>query len=166
MSSWPLAIVNKLQDFYARYKDSLFGYLLRKTGNYQLSADIMQESFLRYMESYEKDESNAALLFTISRNLLVDQFRKFRPESEFDERLHYNDVNQEEEYMIREESRRVLAAIQQLDKDDADILALVVGSNLSYQEIGEITNMSEGNIRIKIHRSRVKLKKILGKGNE
>jgi RNA polymerase sigma-70 factor (ECF subfamily) len=158
--------VNKIQDFYTRYKDSLFGYLLRKTGNYQLSADIMQESFLRYMESYENDESNAALLFTISRNLLVDQFRKLRPESEFDERLHYHDVNQEEEYMIREESRRVLAAIQQLDKDDADILALVVGSNLSYQEIGEITHMSEGNIRIKIHRSRVKLKKILSKGDE
>jgi RNA polymerase sigma-70 factor (ECF subfamily) len=158
--------MKKFKEFYTSQKDRLFGYLLRRTGNYQLSADIMQESFVKYLESYNKNEMSPALLFTISRNLLVDQFRRQRPETEFDESQHYFENNQEQQYMIREESRRVLAAIQQLDKDEADILALAVGSNLSYLEISKITNITESNVKIKIHRSRIKLKQILERGEK
>lgn len=156
--------MQKFKEFYTCNKDRLFGYLLRKTGNYSLSADITQESFAKYLESYRHKETNVALLFTISRNLLIDQFRKQQPESQFDERLHGIEKNQEEEYMVREDARRVLRAIQQLEKDEADILALAVGSNLSYQQISKITNLTEGNVKVKIHRSRVKLKKILERG--
>lgn len=152
--------------FYISQKDRLFGYLLRRTGNYQLSADIMQETFTNYLESYSRYEANPALLFTISRNLLIDQFRRQRPEAEFDERHYSGTSNTEKEHMIREESRRVLKAIQQLDKDEKDILALAVGSNLSYREISKITKISEANVKIKIHRSRVKLKQLLERGGQ
>ena len=44
------------------------------------------------------------------------------------------------------------------------ILSLVVSSGLSYKEIAELTGTNETNIKVKIHRSRLKLKKILRKG--
>lgn len=153
--------MKKFRDFYISQKERLFGYLLRRTGNYQLSADIMQETFTKYLESYDKNDTNPALLFAISRNLLIDQFRRQRPEAEFDESRHISGGDQEHDYMIREESRRVLQAIQQLDKEEKDILALAVGSSLTYREISEITKISEANVKIKIHRARVKLKEIL-----
>lgn len=152
------------REFYINQKDRLFGYLLRRTGNYQLSADLMQETFTKYLESYTTADTNPALLFTISRNLLVDQFRRQRPETEFEDGQHTGNSNLEQEHLIREESRRVLQAIQQLDKDEKDILALAVAGNLSYKEISGITKISEANVKIKIHRSRVKLKQILERG--
>ncbi len=153
--------MNKFKEFYLNQKERLFGYLLRRTGNYHLSEDIMQETFTKYLESYQLANQNPALLFTISRNLLTDQFRKQRPELLYDENNHSHSSDLEGEYVLKEESRRVLNAIQQLAKLDADILALAVAGNFSYQEISQITQLTETNVKVRIHRSRIKLKKIL-----
>jgi len=153
--------VKTFQKFYTENKERLFGYLLRKTGNYHLAADVMQESFTRYLERYRDRERSPSLLFTISRNLLYDHARKNRHDTPFEDEQHGVDGNQENLYQVREESRQVLSALQQLDDEEQDILALVVSSGLSYREIAEMTGNSEANIKVKVHRSRLKLKKIL-----
>ncbi len=153
--------MNTFQKFYTENKERLFGYLLRKTGNYHLAADIMQESFTRYLERYKDREQSPALLFTIGRNLLYDHARKNHHDATYEDELHGVDIDLENICHVREESRRVLAAMQQLDTEERDILALAVSSDLSYREIADITGNSETNIKVKIHRSRCKLKKIL-----
>ncbi len=157
--------MNTIQTFYNENKDKLFGYLLRKSGNYNLAADIMQESFTRYLERYNDLEPTPSLLFTISRNLLYDHGRKKRNETPYEEDRHGIESNQENTYHVREESKRVLRAIQQLDDEEKDILSLAVSSDLSYREIAEMTENSEANIKVKIHRTRLKLKKILNREN-
>ncbi len=157
--------VDKFRDFYKNNKDQLFGYLLRRTGDYHLAADILQESFTRYLERYKTRELNVSLLFTIGRNLLYDNSRRRRTTVPYDERQQENAVKDEESvYLVREESRRMLAALQQLAPEEADILSLVVSSSMSYKEIAELTGTNETNIKVKIHRSRLKLKKILRTG--
>lgn len=153
--------MNTFRKFYTEYKERLFGYLLRKTGSYSLAADIMQESFTRYLERYKDREQSPALLFTISRNLLYDHARKKRFDTLYEEEQHGVDSDLENGYHIKEEYQRVLRAMQQLDDEEQDILALVVSSGLSYREIADMTGNSEANIKVKIHRSRLKLKKIL-----
>lgn len=154
--------MNSFRDFYNNNKDRLFGYLLRRTGDYHLAADIMQESFTRYLERYSKREPSVSLLFTIGRNLLYDNSRRGqRATIPFDEERHKGVSDEESAFLVREESRRVLNALQQLDPEEADVLSLAVSSDLSYRKIAEVTGTSEANIKIKIHRSRLKLKKIL-----
>ncbi len=156
--------MNTFRKFYIENKEKFFGYLLRKTGNYHLSADIMQESFTRYLERYKDREESPALLFTIGRNLLYDHFRKNRGDTSYEDELHGEGTGQEEAYGIKEEYQGVLRAMEKLDDEERDILSLVVSSNLSYREIAKITGNSEGNIKVKIHRSRTKLKTILRQG--
>lgn len=55
--------------------------------------------------------------------------------------------------------------MEQLGDDEQDILALVVSSELSYQEIADIRQCSLANIKVKVHRARQKLKKILQENN-
>jgi len=155
--------VNSFREFYRTNKDKLFGYLLRRTGDYHLAADTMQESFTRYLERYDKTELSVALLFTISRHLLADNARGQRMTVPFDEERH-DRIQGQDPSLIREDSQHILQAIAQLAPEEADILALVTGSNLSYKEIAKINGMSEANIKIKVHRSRLKLKKILSAG--
>jgi RNA polymerase sigma-70 factor, ECF subfamily len=152
--------VTGFKRFYQTNRDRLFGYLLRKTRDYHLAADITQESFTRYLERYDRHEPNVALLFTISRNLVVDNARGARGNVEFNEEIH-DRVKGRDPALIREESQRVLIAMAQLEPEEADILALATGSNLSYKEISGLTGISEANIKVKIHRSRLKLKKLL-----
>ena len=149
------------QKFYTAQKERLFGYLLRKTGNYSLAADIMQESFTRYLERYQDREQSPALLFTIARNLLYDHSRKNRFDTPYEEEQHGVTVDRENEYFIQEEYRRVLRAMGQLSDEEQDIMALVVSSGLTYREIADITGNSEANIKVKVHRSRLKLKQIM-----
>lgn len=109
-------------------------------------------------------EPSISLLFTIGRNLLNDNGRRQRPNVPFDEELYEGAFDEESTYLVREESRRVLNAMQQLSTEDVDILSLVVSQDLSYKQIAEMTGTSEANIKVKIHRSRLKLKEILRKG--
>lgn len=155
--------MEKFKSFYDTHKDRLFSYLLKITGDYYLAADIMQESFTRYLERYGK-EGSAALLYTIARNTVIDSFRKpDRGTRCLEERDHVG-CDQEECYLVRDECRRVLAALQKLEQDERDVLTLVVTSGLSYREIAAVTGFSEANVKVRVHRARLKLKKILREG--
>ena len=151
--------MEKFTSFYKKHKDRLFSYLLKITGDYYLAADIMQESFTRYLERYGK-EGSAALLYTIARNAVIDSFRKQdRGTRSLEDRDHIG-RNQEEHYLVRDECRRVLSALQKLERDERDVLTLVVSSGLSYREIAGVTGLSEANVKVRVHRARLKLKKI------
>ena len=140
---------------------------MRKTGDYFLASDVMQESFARYLKNYGKREHTAALLYTIARNLTIDALRK-------QNRLPHSHLTGdqiqsgqgEDDFMVRDEYRRVLNAFQQLDVDERDILALAVSSDLLYRDIAKVIGTSEANIKVKIHRARLKLREIMRKGEK
>jgi len=48
--------------FYNSYKDRLFSYLVRMTGDGKTAADILQETFTRFLEHYTHTVPNPALL--------------------------------------------------------------------------------------------------------
>jgi RNA polymerase sigma factor (sigma-70 family) len=158
--------VDKFSSFYRTQKEKLFGYLMRLTGNYQLSTDIMQESFTRYLENYGSQTQNVPLLFAIARNAFWDNIRKKRHNQEIEKNIEDTTDNPEKLALVRESYRHVLSAIQTLDKDQRDILSLTVSSNLSYREIASIMGISEGNVKIKVHRARIRLKEILKIGDD
>ncbi len=134
---------------------------MRSTADYHLANDIMQESFKRYLEHYGSEHFSTPLLFRIARNALLDKTRTTSRGSPYEDEQNYGGQNPERYLMIRDEYRRVLAAMQQLESSERDCLALVVSSDLSYREIAALTGTSEANIKVKVHRARVKIKKIL-----
>ena len=149
--------------FYSEHRENLFSYLMRLTGDYYLSNDILQESFTRCLEHYGSHTRNVSLLYTIARNALIDHFR--RSKSDYYQVEDPEDMTNNQEYalMVRQEYRQVLAGIQKLDSDERDILALTLSGELSYREIASIVGISQGNVKVKVHRARMKLRDILGK---
>ena len=144
----------------------MFGYLMRLTGNYQLASDIMQESFARYLEHYGPRTQNVSLLFTIARNLVWDNTRKKTNNKEIENNIEDVTFNPEEQLLVRESYRNVLSAMQKLKKSQRDLLALTVSSDLSYREIANILGISEANVKVKVHRARILLKKLLQTGDD
>jgi RNA polymerase sigma-70 factor, ECF subfamily len=138
---------------------------MRSTGDYYLSGDILQESFTRYLEKYGEEGQNPALLYTIARNAVVDSHRKQRRDTPLLDEQEPSANNPEMDMMVREDFRRVLAAMQELEPEERDILSLVVSSGLPYREIARIAGTSEANVKVRIHRARVKLKKMMNTGD-
>jgi RNA polymerase sigma-70 factor (ECF subfamily) len=156
----------RFRSFYDKYREMLFAYLMRRTGDYYLSSDIMQESFTRYLDSYADRADSASLLFKIARNALLDERRKLNRTTALEDDSEYNVGNPEHHIMVRDEYRRVLLAMQQLGEEERDALALVISSDLSYRDIAELTGTSEQNVKVRVHRARVKLRKMLPQGDE
>ena len=70
--------------------------------------------------------------------------------------------NPENDVLVKESYHRVLTALKQLDSPERETLVLAACSSMTYREIGEILEISEANVKVKVHRARVKLRKLLG----
>ena len=151
--------------FYKKHRERLFAYLMRSTGDYYLSGDILQESFTRYLEKYGEEGPNPALLYTIARNAVVDGHRQLGRDTTLSDDQELSGHNPERQMEVREDYRRVLAAMQELEQKERDILSLVVSSGLPYREIARVAGTSEANVKVRVHRARVKLKKMMNTGD-
>jgi len=158
--------LRKFREFYSQHRERLFAYLMRSTGDYHLAGDILQESFTRYLEKYGEADRNPALLYAIARNAVVDGHRKKWRDAQLYDEPEQSQADPETRLVVREEYRRVLAAMQKLAPEERDALSLVVSSDLSYREIARITGTSEGNVKVRVHRARVKLREIMKPGEK
>jgi RNA polymerase sigma-70 factor, ECF subfamily len=138
---------------------------MHATGDYDLARDIMQESFTRYLTRYGQKNGIPALLYAIARNALFDAHRRQRHvQKNTPDDIQASDVHPEHDVVMRDECRRVIDAMQMLDPDDRDLLALVVTRQLSYREVAHMVGCSEGNVKVRVHRTRLKLRQMLQAG--
>ena len=158
--------MNRYREFYNDHKDGLFNYLMRMTGDYELASDIMQESFTRYLEHYRDKPQGVSLLYTIARNALFDNLRKQKRQTDLSGEEEDQSSDQEAVMMVRQDYQRVLSAMHHLGNTERDILTLVISGDLSYKEIASITGTSVANVKVKVHRARLKLKEVLKIGDE
>lgn len=153
-------------NFYTENKERIFAYLLHLTGDYHLSKDLVQESFTRYLDRYGNSCDNSSLLYTIARNAAFDIVRKRKHESL---QPAYNvplPVNPENNLSEKQAYNRILDAIQMLESDDRELIAMVATEKFSYREIGEMLCINEANVKVRVHRARLRLKNILDEGGE
>ena len=134
---------------------------MRMSGDYALSQDIMQESFTRFYQRYRHAAPQVSLLYTIARNALIDHLRRARPSVTLDEESLGTSVDSERRIMVREEYRRTLAAMERLAPDERDLLSLLISTGFSYRKIADIAQLSEANVKVKVHRARLRLKEFL-----
>ena len=151
----------KYNTFYTEYKNKLFSYLLYKSGDYEVSRDIMQESFTRHFQHYGNNAViSPALLFTIARNALVDHHR-------YNERFQINEdvapqteAFEERTLIAKEQSERINKALDTFPEKDRELLAMAVGG-VPYKEIALVLKISEANVKVRVHRIRTRLRQML-----
>jgi RNA polymerase sigma-70 factor (ECF subfamily) len=159
-------MIKKYRQFYEEYKNKLFRYLMFKCGDYEVSRDIMQESFTRhYQHCRNSPEASPAYLFTIARNALVDYQRHENNYTLIQDYAPLPSPDLEADLIVREECRIVAAAFDQLSREDREILALAV-NGLPYRQIGQILGLSEANIKVRVHRARERLRDMTRNGEE
>lgn len=152
--------------FYKENRDRLYAYLLRMTGDRHLAADLVQESFVRYLRRYTHRNHSKSLLYTIARNAALDALRGQKANAQNPDDSEDPYQNPEKQIMNRESLSRVLTAIGQLSQPHREIISLVTSEDLNYREIGDILNISEANVKVRVHRARKRLQEILSAGEK
>ncbi|MFQ5676755.1 MAG: RNA polymerase sigma factor [bacterium] len=167
-----------LEELFRRYGKRLYNLFLRSLNRTELAQDLLQECFLRVIESRDryrpaKDFSN--WIFTIAMNLIRDKYRAQTrkkidpiPESlELDElrpELHNQGPDKNLEKLQLKEA--VAAAMSTLAKDQREAIILSKYQGFSFLEIAEILNISPAAAKQKAYRAMQHLRKKLAYLNE
>ena len=141
-----------------QYADRLFRFASSSLRNREQAEDEVQESFARVWEKVENVEFEKAkyYLFTTAHHAMIDEARlrqrfvsaeDYTPAEEKTQAVPYPDVND-----------ILHKALTTLPEAQRNALLLRDYEGYSYQEIGDITGMSESQVKVNIFRARTALK--------
>ena len=164
-------INDTFKKIYEEQSDPIFRFCLVRVSNREQALDLTQETFLRLwntLQKGEKIENNRAFLFTVTRRLIIDWYRKKKSISLDhmidDENIPY-DLPDEKSINIKEfgaEGRFLLEKINTLSPTYRDPVYMRFVEDLSPKEIGNILYISENAASVRINRGLEELRKITG----
>ncbi len=159
------------------YARRIFNYCLRFTPRRDEAEDMTQEIFVRIyrnLGSFRLDSGNFRLwILSLARNLVVDHYRQERRfhtwlGSEELERMQLEDQRTPDPYHAYnrlEASRRLSLALDALSPDLREAVKLRDLEGMSYQQVAETTGVSEGTVKSRLFRARVRLAKTLSRNS-
>ncbi len=157
-----------LDELIVRYQHRLMRYLMYLTGDREMADDLFQEVWMRVMTRGGQFNGKARFetwLFTIARNLLIDQKRK-RTMASLDELFETGDGEDRpmayevsdgqpspfERMSSVEDRKEVAAALLRLDTLYREVLILRFHEELSLDEIAKVTRAPLSTVKSRLYR--------------
>ncbi len=166
--------LSAFEELVRKYEKRVYAVALRSSGSPEDAADITQEVFLRAwrsIETFRGDSGFSTWLFRITMNMCVDHARhkQSQPQcqplvigEEDAERPIPDTAPTPEEYLDNSElGRELAAALDAVSEEHRRIVLLRDVSGMSYTEIAEVLEISEGTVKSRLARARVALRRIL-----
>lgn len=152
----------------------VYSICYRFTGSDHEAQDLTQEVFLRVfrsLKSFRAGEGSFTVWLTrLSRNLLIDHYRRSRQEratESIEEQLpmleEKTSMASRTEGMVagREASELLQGALQKLSPELRETVILRDLEELEYREIAQVLNVPEGTVKSRLNRGRAELARIL-----
>ena len=172
------------EELVARHRRGLFNFLLRSVQNRSRAEELLQEVFLRVVRSKDRYERTAKLttwLYTIARNLCVDESRraKFRRTTSLDaprrgldgdgpamiENVAADEVATDDRAAAPQIRARIARAIDLLPEDQREVFLMRQVNGLSFKEIGDIVGAPENTVKSRMRYALEKLRQDLADFN-
>jgi|SRR5690606_32055092 len=138
-----------------------YGY----TNDEDSANDLLQETFIKVWQNLDKFRNQSMIstwIYRIAVNTCLTYLKKENRQQK-DELTPNIIENHKEDISEKEEQVKVLyKCIAQLEETDRLIITMVM-DEVPYPEIAEISGISEGNLRVKIHRIKNKLTELYNK---
>src|SRR5580658_5065068 len=157
-----------LDELIVRYQHRLLRYLLYLTSNREMAEDLFQEVWMRVLVRGGQFNGQARFdtwLFTIARNLVIDQRRKrtmssldelFEGNSDDDRPMSFEVADDEptpfDRFANLEDRQRIAAALLELDTLHREVLVLRFHEELSLDEIAKVTKAPLSTVKSRLYR--------------
>ncbi|HSH19413.1 MAG TPA: RNA polymerase sigma factor [Draconibacterium sp.] len=154
--------VNEYNKSVELFSDRIYRFILKSIRDIHKAEDIVQDSYEKLWKNAENVsfEKVKSYLFTTAYHTMIDIIRKdkrstYTEETQLPEQSHENNYNDLGE-ILRE-------AVDRLPEVQKMVLMLRDYEGYSYEEIGELANLSESQVKVYIYRARIFLKKYIGR---
>ena len=169
------------EEIVQRYHRRIYNICYRFTGSGTDADDLTQEVFIkmyRTLNTYDAERGAfMTWVTTVTRNLLVDHFRKSRQERLTDsldtpaseqedamplsERIPDRGPAPDSKVESRETGEAVHQALQKLSPDLREAVILRDLQDMDYREIATVLRVPEGTVKSRINRGRAELARLL-----
>jgi RNA polymerase sigma-70 factor (ECF subfamily) len=169
------------EEIVRQHSRRIYNICYRFTGSAENADDLAQDVFIKmYRTLASFDPAKGAFttwITTMTRNLLVDHFRKTKQDRATDsldaglgdeedsatlgDRIQDSGLSAEERVQRRETQEMVQKAIQKLSPELREAVILRDLQDMDYKEIAQALKVPEGTVKSRINRGRMELAKLL-----
>ena len=156
---------NNFTDLYNKHAPQVLRMCMAYTDSEAQAQDFLQETFIKvwqHLETYRGDAKISTWIYRIAVNTCLSHIRSAKNkmpaalQENFDKADDLSGITKEQHI------QQLYKAIHQLQETDRLIISMVL-EEIPYDEIANTVNITEGNLRVKIHRIKQELTKIFFK---
>lgn len=144
------------------YADNVYRFILKNLRHEEDARDVVQSAFEKMWRNRENVDNtkSKSYLFTVAYHQMIDHIRKVKRinlKEEFGEETSIQNGQVHNLKKVLED------ALGRLSETQRSLVLLKDYEGYSYDEIGQITGLSESQVKVYLHRARLQLKTYLVK---
>ena len=160
----------------SRHRKPVYNFILRFVGDKETAEDLLQEAFMRVIkgaEAYKRQAKFTTWLYTIARNLCVDQTRrrKHRRHASLDapmgadpdsgtllDVIPGNEMNSDRKTVNKELHARMQTAIASLGEEQREVFLMREFLDMPFKQIAEVVGVPENTVKSRMRYALEKLR--------
>ncbi len=144
--------VPTIEEIYTEYRNKVMGYIASRVRVRADAEDLCSDVFekiQRKLDGYDPEKASVSTwVFTITRNTVIDHFRRNRPTEELNENLS-DDAEIDEDMLNAETLGELASALRQLPQQLMYIIVMRYYDGKPLTEIAEIMGLSYGAVKLR-----------------
>jgi len=165
MKAYAQGNIEAFELLYNRHRGPLYRYVLGQVGDPATANDLYQGSWEKIIKARGKYTASApfrAWMYRITRNHVVDHFRRVHPETALaPDQMEASGPGPEQQLQRENQAASLRDAIDRLPADQRDTLLLKLDAGLDIQTIADITGANREAVKSRLRYAVGKLKKAL-----
>lgn len=144
-----------------QFADGVYRFIVKNIRHEEDARDIVQTAFEKLWINRKSVDplKIKSYLFTVAYHQMIDHIRKDKKMTITD---NFESLNNATTYQANHELKQVLLkAINELNPTQKSLVLLKDYEGYSYQEIGEIMDLTASQVKVYLHRARLQLKEKL-----
>lgn len=144
------------------YADNVYRFIVKNLRHEEDARDVVQTAFEKLWRNREDVDGSKSksYLFTVAYNQMIDHLRKvkrisLREEFKEETKVHHKYINNAKAILQE--------ALSKLSETQRSLVMLKDYEGYSYEEIGQIMNLNESQVKVYLHRARLQLKEYIVK---
>ena len=158
--------MQNLEQLYKEYFQTVYKFIFCMTHDSNLSEELTQETFYQALKTYKNFRGDCKVivwLCQIAKHIWMKEYRqrnKFNhyPIEDFEHMMSAG-IDLETEFILQESKCELFRRIKNLDEKSRNVMILRLTGDLSFREIGDLSNQTENWARVTFYRGKQKVLK-------
>lgn len=143
-----------------QYADNVYRFIVKNLRHEEDARDIVQSAFEKMWRNRDSVESakSKSFLFTVAYNQMIDHIRKSK---RIELKEGFDEDGRSQQQKNSNLKKTLMEALNRLNETQKSLVMLKDYEGYSYEEIGQIMDLTESQVKVYLHRARLALRNYL-----